>query len=238
MQGKQQINGDNHMTLGQILRYVRKKRGHTLSDVVKGVNYEVTESQISKVERDAQDASLSFVKLVTNFLDMPMDILDGRPCDEQLIDQLLKRHVGFESLVTIGKDGYLKINKYSHLINDVTERHVKAVVYSAKNTFIMEVESNDMESSVGGTSFERGSIVYADPKLSPRTEDFVVVKHDNRVIIKQLQKIDGRFVLKSLNVQYPIVEMTEESEIIGVIVAKLTSHIDLDNPRPQDNFYS
>ena len=87
------------------------------------------------------------------------------------------------------------------------------------DSFALEVE-NDVMTSASGRSYSQGSLIFVDREREAKSGDRVVVI--NQVTLQSVFReyvVDGGVgYLKALNTAYPIIEMTNDHTVIGVIV--------------------
>lgn len=71
-----------------------------------------------------------------------------------------------------------------------------------------------------GQSIPEGYIVFVEPARQWENGDIVVAKLDNEqaATLKKLQLDGDRMYLKPLNPRYPLIEVTGECSIVGVVV--------------------
>lgn len=69
--------------------------------------------------------------------------------------------------------------------------------------------------------FWDGEIIIVDPERNAKHRDYVVVRLDGgEATFKQFIVDAGRKYLKPLNKRYPILEITQDAVICGVVAAK------------------
>lgn len=97
-------------------------------------------------------------------------------------------------------------------------------VYTTRNigpdAFALRVVGDSMVNPGEGPSFPEGSLIVVDPHKPPVNGNCVVVglREGEKPVLKQLV-IDGpRRYLKPLNPRYPVLEMSADSRIYGVVV--------------------
>lgn len=96
------------------------------------------------------------------------------------------------------------------------------------HTYALRVRGDSMTNPSGfGTSFPNGTIIVVEPDAigSPdqMLNQFVIVKRslDDEATFKQLVKDGGRYYLKPLNPQYPMLELREDDVFCGVVREKV-----------------
>lgn len=68
--------------------------------------------------------------------------------------------------------------------------------------------------------FWDGCIIIIEPGGAARHDSFVVVDYEGDTVFRQLQIESGRRFLKPLNVGYPVIELTGDYNIRGVVVQR------------------
>ncbi|HGT3140149.1 TPA: LexA family transcriptional regulator [Pseudomonas aeruginosa] len=87
--------------------------------------------------------------------------------------------------------------------------------------FALRVEGDSMTSPFPGSeSYPRGTVIFVDPDIEAKTGDPVIARlhPDNEATFKMFVRESGRLYLKPLNPQYPLTEISEDVQIIGVII--------------------
>jgi DNA polymerase V len=81
-------------------------------------------------------------------------------------------------------------------------------------TFIVRAEGDSMTGEI-----HSGDRLIVDRSLEARHKDVVVACLDGEMIVKRLLVRDGRYYLQPENTAYPLIEITEERELIiwGVV---------------------
>lgn len=84
--------------------------------------------------------------------------------------------------------------------------------------FALRVNGDSMQSP-HGDSFPPGSIIIVEPDQAPRNGSYVVVRleDEQEATFKQLVIEGSKRYLKPLNPRYPIIEVTSEATICGVV---------------------
>ncbi|MGR3238543.1 helix-turn-helix domain-containing protein [Vibrio vulnificus] len=94
---------------------------------------------------------------------------------------------------------------------------------SPKNAFLLRVNGTSMENCGGKDHFPNGSYILVNPDVSGFVEDYLdkfVVAVDEatqEATFKQLVEDGGSRYLKPLNLQYPVIKVTETTHIKGVV---------------------
>ncbi|WP_208951906.1 LexA family transcriptional regulator [Rahnella sp. ChDrAdgB13] len=94
-----------------------------------------------------------------------------------------------------------------------------SVKYAGERGFWLEVHGDSMTSQTGVT-FPEGMSILIDPEKEPHPNCYVIAKQKNtdETTFKKYVTDMGRAFLKPLNPQYPMIEINDDCEIIGVIV--------------------
>ncbi|MDR4494134.1 MAG: LexA family transcriptional regulator [Nitrospirales bacterium] len=98
----------------------------------------------------------------------------------------------------------------------VGERMVETEI-SGMRVFALYVNDNSME-----PLFHEGEIIFLNPDLEPQPGDYVVfwdyMDGEDRGCIRQLKKIQERYVLHPLNTQFKDTPFTSHQKIVGRVV--------------------
>lgn len=94
------------------------------------------------------------------------------------------------------------------------EARVAATKVHSPRSFALRVIGDSME-----PEFPEGIIITIDPLRAAQHKSFVIVRQngDTEATFKQLMIEGGRRYLKPLNQRYPIMEMSEDAVIVGVV---------------------
>lgn len=94
-----------------------------------------------------------------------------------------------------------------------------SVKYAGERGFWLEVHGDSMTSPVGIT-FPEGMSILVNPDKAVHSGCYVIArkKSTNEATFKKYVTEMGRSFLKPLNPQYPIIEIDDDCEIVGVIV--------------------
>lgn len=89
----------------------------------------------------------------------------------------------------------------------------------SKHSYVLQVNGDSMTSD-SGKSYPAGTYIFVDPERKPENGSNVIVKDaDGHVTFKKLSIDGSRSYLVPLNTRYPILEMTPDMMICGVVVA-------------------
>jgi SOS-response transcriptional repressor LexA len=93
---------------------------------------------------------------------------------------------------------------------------VPVTVPVQRHTYALRVRGDSMVSETAD-SFPDGSIIIVEPELEALPGDYVIVlNRDNETTFKQLVRVGGDLLLKSLNPRYPIRPLGSAT-VIGVV---------------------
>lgn len=87
--------------------------------------------------------------------------------------------------------------------------------------FALRVEGDSMTSPFpGAESYPRGTVIFVDPDVACENGDPVIAKipSSNEATFKIFVREGASFFLKPLNPQYPLIPITDEVHIVGVII--------------------
>ncbi|HCE3428272.1 XRE family transcriptional regulator [Vibrio parahaemolyticus] len=94
---------------------------------------------------------------------------------------------------------------------------------SPKNAYLLKVNGTSMENCGGKDHFPNGSFILVNPDVSGTIQDYVgkfvvaVDESTQEATFKQLVEDGGARYLKPLNLQYPVIKVTETTHIKGVV---------------------
>lgn len=109
----------------------------------------------------------------------------------------------------------------------IGDEMVDVSVRAGPHTYALRVRGESMYDPSGGQhSFAEGDIIIVDPDRERGHRSYVIAKlaNDNEVTFKQLIHGDGgKMLLKALNPRWPqpYIEMTQDCQLIGVVVEKV-----------------
>ncbi len=204
------------MTIGEILKHVRQSKGLSLNAVCKSVNYEITKSQLSKVERGVQDCSWIFMRAASAGLNIPIEIFTEKVCSSTDLDDRLQAKKMTRNIVPVLN--WLQIEAGNHQ-NRESHHYIDGPSDLLPGCFALELQCDDMESFNGGPSFPKGSMLFFDPNRRAVENDYVLAVVDGEATFKQLRQVRDGQHLRPLNNQYPVIKMAEGDKIIGRLVA-------------------
>ncbi|RDL25082.1 LexA family protein [Serratia fonticola] len=94
-----------------------------------------------------------------------------------------------------------------------------SVKYAGERGFWLQVKGDSM-TSPSGVTFPEGMSILIDPEKEPHPNCYVIaqLKSTKEVTFKKYITDMGREYLKPLNPHYPMIELRDDCEIIGVIV--------------------
>lgn len=89
-----------------------------------------------------------------------------------------------------------------------------------QGSFALRVRGDSMTGPPGSRSYPDGCRIIVDPTLTPKPGMRVIVRLEGvpEATFKELAADAGRYFLRPLNPQYPIMPMPEDAQIIGVVV--------------------
>jgi len=90
---------------------------------------------------------------------------------------------------------------------------------SRPNLFALRVRGDSME-----PEFKEGEIIIVDADATANSGDYVLVRNQGEVIFKQLKKYGNIWILRSLNPNYPDIEMTPDHVIVGRVIRKVKKY--------------
>jgi len=86
--------------------------------------------------------------------------------------------------------------------------------------YALKVNGDSMVNPGGERSYPAGCVIFVDPKVTAMTGDRVVAKvpGSDELTFKVFVADAGRYFLRPLNPQYPIIDFSEGSQIYGKVI--------------------
>ncbi|MCS0306304.1 S24 family peptidase [Vibrio diabolicus] len=221
------------MELHEIIKAERKKR-FSLDEVVatfKEWGIDCSQPTLSRVERGAVPSwpivdgycklfgwSLSELEKRLH-REIPETNLDNMPAPirKRSVNQNAGRDIAVLSWVQAGNWGE----------SPCIETHNQETKFipgkSPKNAYLLKVNGTSMENCGGKDHFPNGSFILVNPDVSGTIQDYVgkfvvaVDESTQEATFKQLVEDGGARYLKPLNLQYPVIKVTETTHIKGVV---------------------
>lgn len=208
------------MDIAARLKRLRKEKGLTQADLAELAN--TTQQTIQRIE-SRQSKGKRVVEQVAKALEVsPSWLLFGEKKDvPSKISSPQFRQIPVLSWISAGNG----ISTEHYDINDISEYVSVPMCLCGPKSYALIIKGDSMEcNSPGKKSFLTGEKIVIDPEKMPYSSCFVValINSQSEAVFKQYFEDGPKHYLKPLNPDYPIVEMTEEMRIIGVVVA----HID------------
>jgi SOS-response transcriptional repressor LexA len=138
----------------------------------------------------------------------------GEP-DQNTLSNVNLRNVPLVSWVQAGKKNSVT-DPYQP---GAAEEWEETSVVVSEGAFALRVRGDSMVAP-DGTGFPEGAIIIVDPGIEARNGDYVVVRFNNsdEATFKRLV-VDGPLkMLKPLNPSYPVIPVTEDARLAGVVV--------------------
>ena len=98
---------------------------------------------------------------------------------------------------------------------------VPAFTASSAGSFALAVHGNSMVSPYPGEkSYPDGTMIYIDPQkeVNPDMRVIATIPSYETPVFRSLVNESGKLFLKPLNPQYPVIEVTDETQILGVVI--------------------
>ena len=98
------------------------------------------------------------------------------------------------------------------------EEAIPTTVPVKRHTYALRVKGDSMTNPYGWPSFPEGMVIIVEPEMDFQPNDFVIIKNgDDEATFKQLVKDGSTWYMKPLNPRYPILPLSEEATICGVV---------------------
>lgn len=204
-------------TLG--LRIHKRRKELKLSQMALGKAVGVSNVAISQWERDETaprgDALLSLAAALGC---TPDYLIHGGEMDQNVSFRATNRQRGEYPVIS-----WVSAGQWSEAIeaypSPVADRWYGTTVHCSGGSFWLDVRGDSM-TAPAGLSIPEGTAILVDPDGVPENGKLVVARlvSQNEATFKKLVIDSGRRYLKPLNPQYPMIEMDEDFQIIGVVV--------------------
>ncbi|MEQ1560377.1 MAG: S24 family peptidase [Methyloglobulus sp.] len=164
------------------------------------------------------------IKKLANFLGVSVDYLM-----DDAIDEVVTTNVTRNVAAIDGESGlvplisWVKAGEWCEAEAGDPEGWERCPVRHGKRTYALRVVGDSMTAPYPGKkSYPEGAVIYVDPDVEPRSGLRVVAKipGSNEATFKEYRIEGGKHYLKPLNPQYPIIEMTSDMHICGVVIGK------------------
>lgn len=214
------------MDIGKIIRKARLDAGLTMKEVEAKTG--IISSNQSKIElgennspgfitisklADYYGLSLDGIALaMKNQASSPMIAAKSRKTTYLPIISWVQAGSWRESLAILDSDGPV----------------VASPVRCTNDAYILEVHGDSMTATHGAMdSFPEGSLIVVEPNMEARHKSYVIARitGSNEVTFKQLMFDGPRKYLKPINPQYPIIQIDQPIDIVGVVLSKIQKFI-------------
>ncbi|EKO3414736.1 XRE family transcriptional regulator [Vibrio fluvialis] len=217
------------MKLHDILKAERERRNISQTDIVfqlMELGVDVSNATISRVEKGSVP-SWPIVKGYCDIFGWPLAELDKRLDAELAIHHGTEDEIGDKRKITrtVGREipivSWVQAGNWSE--SPYIEDHDREKRFIAgklpKNTFGLIVSGTSMENCGGKHHFPDGSLILVNPDADALVNDFVVAVDEavQEATFKQYIDDCGKKLLKPLNPQYPVMNVTETTVIKGVV---------------------
>ncbi len=228
------------MTIGKVIRTLRKKKGLTIEQLATMVDSDV--GNISRLERDKQGYSDALLQRIATALEVHISrifIPDDDP-DSALVagneTEAKSAHAGHlrnaEWARTKGRIpliSWIQAGNWSEIVNNFqpgdAEDWIPCPFTHSKSAFILRVVGLSMYNPGGEKSYAPGEYIAVDPEGEPMNRKMVVVREgkEERATFKQLLiDPEGTMILQALNPTHVprAMEIPPGSRIIGTVIGK------------------
>ena len=237
-----QANGENHddwhmNSIGQRVKAARKYAG--LTQVQLAAKAKMDQTTISKLEKGHNTKSAFCVRIAVACGVSPVWLETGQgdmlpqesnpPTDNG--GNVVPLHVQDASVVALGDFhrvpliSWVAAGAWSEAIDlyEVGDAEVWMPCPDpiGPRGFALRVEGDSMTSPYPGSeSYPHGTFIYVDPDVAHKSGDPVIAKlpSSNSATFKVFIEDAGKFYLKPLNPQHPMIPITEETHIVAVLV--------------------
>lgn len=129
------------------------------------------------------------------------------------VDFFITRKKGIPLITTNQIKGYIEKGEIE------TDEYLPRLPGMSHKLFAIRVEDDSMTAPFPGSrTYPEGSIIYVDPDAVASSGKRVVACVNGKVTFKTFREEPQQNFLQSINPQYPMITMDDESYIIGVVV--------------------
>ncbi len=213
-------------TIGDRIRTRRKELKKSQNELA--IPIDVSRVTVSQWERDeTQPSGNNLLKLAKELLCSPNWIIDGigEPTDMKLDNaEMGPRLQGLIPLINSVQAGAWTTIKKMNIPFEQIE-FVRSVSSVSPHAFALRVVGDSMFNPSHSKSLSDGDIVTVDPNVQTINGSIVValLENEEQATIKMLVIEGTRSFLRPLNPQFPIIQIEENTKIIGVAVDKIKS---------------
>lgn len=212
----------NMKTISDRVRSLREERGWDQSELARRV------SAIAKKKVPPQ----SIQQLEAGEIKRPRYLPELAKCLSTTVDYLILGRVDQRENVSAGPTiagsvpliSWVQAGQWCDVVDvhflGEGERRVFTTKKVGPRAFALRVRGDSMENPAGKPTYPDGSIIVIDPDKEAENGSRVVIRLDDisEATFKVLVFDAGRRYLKPLNPRYPILEITSDATICGVVV--------------------
>ena len=206
------MNKDAQIELGKEIRNKRKERGLTQGQLAEMVG--CTAAHISSIEQANKGVSFETLVKIENAL----GIKPGSFSDADLVHTLPKSHFQRSKVKFVPRTtnaALLKKNVPIKLEPDDAIELLPNYIPSSDQTFALLYEKSDME-----PTFLQHDLVFLDPKLKPKSGDYVLFDSPKGLVLRRYTYTKGARLLDGANnaVAPAHLNVADKDLIIGVVI--------------------
>lgn len=201
------------MQIHEKLRAARKSTGMTLKEVAASLG--VTHQAIQQIEAGKTTPRLETV--------IEMSKLYKRSLDDLMMSHINTAGVIVTTARTVPVISWVRAGEWCSVIDPypvgVGSETINTTANVGPRTFALRVRGDSMTNPGGSPSFPDGTVIICDPDSQAENGSFVVVRLESseEATFKQLVIDGGKRFLKPLNPRYPLIEISEETTLCGVV---------------------
>ncbi len=204
--------------------------GDTLFDIAKALDVDPYWLQLgdAKAEKRSFYEAVQRKKKLTDLSEKlakttQLSIIDKGSNDSELADCNISPYKQPEFKYRYPKINWVQAGAFARCGDDYNQFEIDnwydSIKYAGEKGYWLEVKGDSMSSPIGVT-FPEGMIILVNPEKDPYNNGYVVaeIKNTHEATFKKLISEMGKSYLKPLNPSYPLIEMTDDINIIGVVV--------------------
>lgn len=214
---------DMEMKTNEFFRKAREARGFNLryvTDALEAMGVDISEATLSRMERGSP-MSYDVVKGLCRLYGVSLGQLDRIEQGETISESSAGYSSPGRQLPLIS---WVQAGNWAGMDDPLSGDSFFVPGFTPASAFCLRVSGDSMTAAdKDQISFPDGCIIVVNPKLTPAKRSFVIAVSNktHEATFKQLIEDCGQWYLKPINPQYPVMKVTEDMEVKGVVIRKL-----------------
>ena len=212
-------------------------RGVDIQKQLKSVGVNKTTQAISKwlnaeamAEADSMVALAAWLRVRREWLEYGVlpkstgdcSVSDHTPDDPEAISS---RALSGKVPLISWAEAWMRCDGISHSKPEHTHQLVSCPIPISRSGYALKVMGDSMTNPGAGRSYPAGCIIFVDPEVEAMPGDRVVARlsSSKEATFKILAEDTGRKFLRAINIQYPILEISDNTMICGKVIGSFTA---------------